>query len=152
MTAPRQPRPAARILLVDGAGRVLLFRFTPFDGRPAFWCTPGGALDPGESYTAAARRELFEEVGLDRDCGPEVARRTVQFLTIEGVEVEADERYFRVDVDACDVTSAGHTELEQRVMQSWRWFSPADLAALDEPYFPEDLPDLLARTETAHAR
>ena len=152
MSAPRQPRPAARILLVDGERRVLLFRFTPYDGRPAFWCTPGGALDPGESYEAAARRELREEVGLDRDCGPQVAQRTVAFLTIEGVEVEADERYFRVDVDACDVTSAGHTELEQRVMRSWRWFSPADLAALTEPYFPEDLPDLLARTETADAR
>ena len=28
----RQPRPAARILLVDNSDRVLLFRFTPPDG------------------------------------------------------------------------------------------------------------------------
>lgn len=148
----RQSRPAARILLVDGQGRVLLFRFTPYDGRPPFWCTPGGKIDDGETYEQAARRELLEEVGLDRDCGPEVAQRTVDFLTIEGVEVTADERWFRVDVDAVEVTSAGHTELERRVMQSWRWFGPAELAHLDERVYPQDLAALLAATEPSHAR
>ena len=148
----KQPRPAARILLVDGEGRVLLFRFTPYDGRPAFWCTPGGKLDEGETYGEAARRELREEVGLDLDCGPQVAQRWCDFLTIEGVEVRADERYFRVDVDTCEVDSTGHTELERRVMGEWRWFTRDELAALNEWFYPEDLPDLLARTETAHAR
>jgi 8-oxo-dGTP diphosphatase len=148
---PRAPRPASRILLVDGGGRTLLFRFTPAD-RPPFWCTPGGAVDPGESYAEAARRELREEVGLDQDCGPELARRVVDFRTIEGVEVTADERYFRVDVDAHDVTTARHTALEQQVMRGWRWFSRADLLAHDEPYFPTDLIALLDQTETARAR
>ncbi|WP_375397816.1 NUDIX hydrolase [uncultured Sphingomonas sp.] len=148
----RQPRPAARILLVDAERRVLLFRFTPYDGRPPFWCTPGGKLDEGETYEQAARRELLEEVGLDCDCGPQVAQRTVDFLTIEGVEVTADERWFRVDVDAFAVDTGGHTELEQRVMQSWRWFAPDELAAVDEWIYPEDLAALLARTEPADAR
>ncbi len=147
----RQPRPASRILLVDGQGGVLLFRFTP-DDRPPFWCTPGGALDPGEGYPAAARRELMEEVGIDRDCGPEVARRVVEFRTIEGVEVTADERYFRVAVDACSVDASGHTPLERRVMTGWRWFTRDELARHDEPCFPTDLLDLLAATEPAHAR
>ena len=143
----RLPRPAARILLVDAARRLLLFRFTPYDGRPPFWCTPGGKVDDGETYEQAARRELKEEVGLDRDCGPEVARRVVDFLTFEGVEVTADERYFRVDVDAHQVAAGRHTDLERRVMGEWRWFTPTDLAALDERFYPEDLPALLAATE-----
>ena len=149
--SPRAPRPASRILLVDGAGRTLLFRFTPAD-RPPFWCTPGGAVDPGETYAAAARRELREEVGLDQDCGAEVARRVVDFRTIEGVEVTADERYFRVDVDACEVSAAGHTALEQQVMRGWRWFSRDELARHDEPYFPTDLLLLLDQTEPHRAR
>ena len=148
----RQPRPAARILLVDGRGRVLLFRFTPYDGRPPFWCTPGGKLDDGETWEQAARRELREEVGLDRDCGAQVAQRTVDFLTIEGVEVTADERWFRVDVDAFDVDTGGHTELERQVMRGWRWFAPADLAALDERVYPDDLAALLGQAEPSHAR
>lgn len=147
----RQPRPAARILLVDARGRTLLFRFTP-DDRPPFWCTPGGALDPGETYAGAARRELLEETGIDIDCGPEVAQRTADFVTIEGVAVTADERYFRVDVDAHAVDPAGHTPLERRVMQGWRWFDRDALAALDESYFPADLIPLLDATERSHAR
>lgn len=141
----RVPRPAARILLVNGEGRVLMLRFTPADREP-LWCTPGGAVDPGESYAQAARRELWEEVGLDRDCGPEVARRVVEFTTFEGVEVIADERYFRVDVDACGVAGAALTPLEQRVLAGWRWFSVDDLAAHDEAFYPTDLATLLAET------
>ncbi len=142
----RARRPAARILLVDGAGRVLLFRFTP-DDRPPFWCTPGGALDPGESYAAAARRELLEETGIDTDPGPEIARRQVRFTTIEGVPVDADERYFLVRVGDTAIDTARHTALEQRVMTRWRWFTLAELAAHDEPYFPEDLAEILAQAE-----
>ncbi len=142
----RRPRPAARILLTDRAGRVLLFRFTP-DDRPPFWCTPGGALDPGESYADAARRELREETGLDLDCGPEVARREVEFVTIEGDPVSADERYFAVVTDVTEIDCGAHTALEQRVMREWRWFTREELAAHDEPYFPEDLGAMLALQE-----
>ncbi len=148
----RTPRPAARILLVNGAGHVLLFRFTPGDGRAPFWCTPGGAVDPGETYAQAARRELFEEVGIDRDCGAEIAQRTVDFLTIERVEVTADERWFRVGIDACDVNPAGHTALERRVMQTWRWFTRDELASEPETIYPDDILALLALTVPADAR
>lgn len=147
----RAARPAARILVVDGQGRVLLMRFAPAD-RPPLWCTPGGAVDPGESYAAAARRELWEEVGLDRDCGPEVAQRWAEFRTFEGVEVRSDERYFRVDVDALAVAHGGLTELEQRLMTGWRWFTRDEVAAHDETIYPADLIAMLDATEPAHAR
>lgn len=142
----RRPRPAARILLVDATGRVLLFRFE-VPGRDPFWVTPGGALDPDESYAAAARRELREEVGLDLDPGPEVARREVEFVSVEGVPVAADERYFRVDIDACEVDPAGHTDLERRVMTRWRWFTRDEIAAWPEAIYPVDLLAMLAATE-----
>jgi len=147
----RIPRPAARILLVDGAGRVLLMRFTP-DDRPPLWCTPGGAVDPGESYAQAARRELWEEVGLDMDCGPEVAQRTCEFLTFERVEVIADERYFRVDIDRHEVKAGALTDLEQRVLAGSRWFERRELADWPETIYPADLEQLLSETEPARAR
>ncbi|WP_109809331.1 NUDIX hydrolase [Sphingosinithalassobacter portus] len=138
----RAQRPAARILLLDPADRVLLFRFTPAD-RPPFWCTPGGALDPGEAYAAAARRELFEECGIAVDCGPEVAQRVVEFTTLEQVPVLADERYFLVRTSTNVIDTSNHTALEQRVMREWRWFTRSELAGWPEAIFPEDLPQML---------
>jgi 8-oxo-dGTP pyrophosphatase MutT (NUDIX family) len=138
----RVERPAARILLLDDAGRVLLFRFDAGD-RPAFWGTPGGAIDPGESFAEAARRELREETGLDFDCGEEVHRRLVEFRTLEDVDVVADERYFLVRAARPAIDTANHTELERRVMQEHRWFEPAEIATWPETIFPEDLAQML---------
>ncbi|MCI4590686.1 NUDIX domain-containing protein [Sphingobium sp. BYY-5] len=134
----RPQRPAARLLVLDERHRLLLFRFTP-DDRAPFWVTPGGALDPGESFEQAARRELFEETGFTCPIGPQVAVRHVRFVTIEGVEVDAEERYYPVYPQDYTLSLIGHTALEQRVMTSHRWWTPEELVACPEPYFPLDL-------------
>lgn len=143
----RAPRPAARLLLLDPQDRLLLFRFTPED-RPPFWCTAGGAVDPGESFEQAARRELREETGLSLDPGPEVARREVAFTTLEGVRVIGDERYFLLRAPTTDIATHGHTELERRVMQDWRWFTRDELADWPETIYPRDIIAMLTELTT----
>jgi ADP-ribose pyrophosphatase YjhB (NUDIX family) len=59
------PRVAAGALIRDTQGRILLVRPTYKDG----WDIPGGYVEPGESPAAACRRELREELGLDRHPG-----------------------------------------------------------------------------------
>lgn len=136
-------RPSARILLLDPSDRVLLFRFDPPD-RPPFWVTPGGELNRGEDYATGARRELFEETGIDRDCGSEVARRLVEFVTLDGTPVLADERYFLVRTEAGAIVTDGHTPEEREVMRHWRWFTRSEIVAHDEPIFPLDIAEMLA--------
>jgi 8-oxo-dGTP pyrophosphatase MutT (NUDIX family) len=135
-------RPASRILLLDQEDRVLLFRFDPPD-RPPFWCTPGGAVDPGENYAEAARRELLEECGIAADCGAEGARRRVEFVTLEQVAVEADERYYCVRTTSTAISTDGHTDLERQVMRGHRWFERSELDTWPERVFPEDLGPML---------
>ncbi|WP_028924560.1 NUDIX domain-containing protein [Pseudonocardia acaciae] len=56
------PRIAAGALFVDG-DRLLLVRKT-YGNR---WDIPGGYVDRGESPRVACRRELMEEIGIERD-------------------------------------------------------------------------------------
>lgn len=55
-------RMAAGALFRDVAGRVLLVEPTYKEN----WEVPGGAVEQDESPTAACRREVLEELGLDR--------------------------------------------------------------------------------------
>lgn len=144
MTAKLRLRRAARILLVDSSGRLLMFRFV-VPGRAPFWVTAGGECDPGESFADAARRELREETGLEAEPGPEVACIRPQFVTVEGERVQAEERYFRVHTDIVEIDTGGHTALEQQVMQEHRWFTPEELNAWPEAIFPENVAELIAQ-------
>jgi 8-oxo-dGTP diphosphatase len=58
--------------IVDGTGLTAAARVTDPEGRIALvknrwsngWIVPGGAVEPGEAPADAARREVFEETGL----------------------------------------------------------------------------------------
>src|SRR5918911_4936705 len=60
-----RPRVAAGMLVHDDQGRVLMVRPTYKDG----WDIPGGYVEPDESPAEAARRELREELAIDRNPG-----------------------------------------------------------------------------------
>lgn len=63
-TLPRK-RMAAAVLFLDDGGRVLIVEPTYKD----HWELPGGLVEADESPLAAARREVREELGLDRPPG-----------------------------------------------------------------------------------
>lgn len=52
-------------LLIDDAGQILLQLRDdiPTIHYPGYWCTLGGAFEPGETAEEAIRRELLEEIG-----------------------------------------------------------------------------------------
>ncbi|MFG3418979.1 NUDIX hydrolase [Micromonospora sp. NPDC049460] len=143
------PRRAARVLLVDAAGRVLLFSGSdparPEHGR--WWFTPGGGLDPGETYAEGAARELAEETGLRLPAsafGAPVHRDVTEF-PFDGVWYRQEQEFFLVRVADHEVDTAGFSEIERASVAAHRWWPLAELAATDERYYPPDLPAVLSR-------
>ncbi|MGR6317831.1 NUDIX hydrolase [Micromonospora soli] len=142
------PRRAARVLLVDASGRVLLFEGSD-PARPGhrYWFTPGGGLDPGESPAEGAARELAEETGLrlaPAELGAPVWSETVEF-PFDGVWYRQEQEFFLVRVPDWQVDTAGFNELERATMHGHRWWPVDELTATAERYYPEDLPAVLTR-------
>lgn len=143
MTAGSRPRrQAARLVVRDPDGRVLLLRYDDPPPMGVHWATPGGGIDPGETPRAAAARELHEETGWsDVVVGRELDRTRRVVVRHEGA-MEQDETHFAVDVGvACrPVATAGHAADE---IDGWAWMTPAEVRALTVPVWPRELPGWL---------
>jgi len=140
------PRTAARVLLVNAAHQVLLFRgFDPANPGERYWFTVGGGLDDGELPAEGAARELREETGLAVD--PAVLGRPVwQQVTMfpfDGRWYRQEQDFFVARVESWAVSEAGFDPIEQRSIDAHRWWTADELDGTDERYYPEELPQLL---------
>jgi 8-oxo-dGTP pyrophosphatase MutT (NUDIX family) len=141
-------RRCARLLILDAAHQVLLFRYA--DGRrPPFWATVGGQLLPGESIEETAARELLEETGYRDPIGPCVRRRDTVYQAGDVPLSRWIEDYFVVYTAGGPLQTAAWTEEERRNIREWRWWSVAELRAQSEQLLPIWLPDEVERCSSA---
>lgn len=109
------PRVAAGALFLDDQDRVLLVRPT----YKETWDIPGGHVERGESPAAACRRELKEELGLDR--------KPRRLLAVDWApsDSEGDKLLFLFD---CGELGRDRITLDDRELDRWEW---VELARLD---------------------
>jgi 8-oxo-dGTP pyrophosphatase MutT (NUDIX family) len=140
------PRRAGRVLLLDAAGRVLLFHgYDPDRPEHTYWFTPGGGLDEGETAAEGAARELFEETGLSvpaQRLGSPVRREVTEF-PFAGNWYRQEQEFFLLRVDSWQVDTVGFSDIERDSVDGHRWWSVEDLDTTVDRYYPADLPDLL---------
>lgn len=140
-------RKAARLLLISPAEEVLLFRFHHTDDALAgtsHWATPGGGLESGETFHAAAIRELYEETGILVGVVAEpAAHRRVSLTLPSGETVLAVEQYFVVHIEDKTLSRSQWTSHEKKVMTDHHWWSAQELMATKETVWPENLVQLL---------
>ncbi|MGK5678728.1 NUDIX hydrolase [Actinoplanes sp. URMC 104] len=141
-------RRAARVLLVDPAGRALLLH----GGDPArpgtnWWFTPGGGLNSGETPAQGAARELFEEVGLrvdPADLGEPYWRQVTEF-SYDARDYRQQQEFFLLRVPGWQVDTAGMNADELATITGHRWWSADEIEASSESIYPVELPELLRR-------
>jgi 8-oxo-dGTP pyrophosphatase MutT (NUDIX family) len=140
----REYRNAVRVLILDGADRVLLLGARDPDDGIIVWVMPGGGIEDQETTLEAARRELLEETGLEiigELQGPIWIRHhkfTWDGQTLSQREWFVVGRTHRTDIDVREMGPHEH-----KYFAGARWFSVDELKAFGEIVAPRRLAELL---------
>lgn len=145
-------RHTSRLIVLDPRERILLIQYQaavasdPDGSTPgAFWYTPGGGVDPGETPEQAALRELDEEAGIRGvTLGPCVA--TCDALRDKFIRTSfCRERYFliRAPSDRIDTSRLAETDLDP--VLDVRWWNVEDFIAAGEVLIPMSVLPLARR-------
>ncbi|HSB67661.1 MAG TPA: NUDIX hydrolase [Anaerolineales bacterium] len=93
-----------------------------------WWCLPGGGMQPGESPTQAALRELQEECGVIG----QIVRQTGHTLDADGMETNT----FLVDIGDQQPKRGIDPELSpaDQILVDMRWLSLSEIPERDRAY------------------
>jgi 8-oxo-dGTP pyrophosphatase MutT (NUDIX family) len=142
---PTRRRQAARVVVLDSGGRVLLIQSVdPANpAKSSWWEIPGGGMDPGETSAQTAARELREEAGIvEARIGPVVWTQSVQY-TFAGLFFDQDEHIHVAWTEQTVLATPRLESLEALAFQARRWWTVDEVLDAETAFLPRHLPHLL---------
>jgi 8-oxo-dGTP diphosphatase len=117
MPEPKSIAVAAGLIFKDG--RLLACQRRADGPFPLKWEFPGGKIEPGEEPTAALKRELREELGIESEGAEEVFTHTHSYAGFFTVQL----KFFHVP--------RYRGQMINRVFEQIRWVAARELGAMD---------------------
>lgn len=117
------PEIGAGVILHDVAGAVFLTERD--DGLG--WVPPGGLVEDGEIFAEAARREVWEEIGVD------VPACTLRLLGVYPTRGKSGRPACSV-IFYAEIPSQASVRVDPNEVASWRFFNHADVDAIHIPF------------------
>ena len=140
-------RLSARLLILDEADRILLFRFVykrgPLAGQD-FWGTPGGGVEDGETWS----RRPCASWSRKPACGGRVsvqrspAARSRCSCPTASMSCRTSATSWSGSADNA-LSRDDWTDLEREVMVEHRWWSLEDLSRTEATVWPENLREMI---------
>ena len=140
-------RLAGRVIAIDPAGRVLLFRYDDPPPKGVHWATPGGGVEGNEDFYQAACRELTEETGwTDVAVSPGVVHQHATVFWWSPIQklIRQTDHYFigRVPDERRPLGEVAAMHASDGIAAS-RWWTLAELDVTDENVYPRSLAELV---------
>jgi len=141
-------RKSSRAIVLNRQDQIFLFRysFDFFAEKESVWITPGGALEEGESFEEALKREVCEELGIElTGQAPFVFYRNPLYELMSGETVRSEERFYFVYCDDESFSYDGWSESETKRMTAGKWWSAEEIRQSEEKFFSADVVGILER-------